>query len=157
MVIKRIRIYLLKKSLVENQDCTDSSHRRRRQSLEVDVAETTPLLRRSNRQGVFCTQSSRYKIYDGILYAVQTILSYAAMLVVMSYSAWLFIAVVLGQTLGDAVFFHQPSLVMRNQKEPCSTSTSYQSMTINVNAEQESYSRDTTDNVIAVEIHREES
>lgn len=45
------------------------------------------------------------KTLDGILYCVQTTLSYGMMLVVMTYSFWLFLSVALGTVTGSAIFF----------------------------------------------------
>ena len=55
---------------------------------------------------------TKLKIMDGILFCVQMILSYLVMLVVMSYSIWIFLAVILGQAVGSWLFFQKPTVLL---------------------------------------------
>ena len=51
---------------------------------------------------------TKLKLLDGMLFSIQMISSYILMLVVMTFSGWLFLAVVFGQTFGQSVFFYKP-------------------------------------------------
>ena len=55
---------------------------------------------------------TKLKIMDGILFCSQMILSYLVMLAVMSYSIWIFIAVILGQAIGSWLFFAKPTVLL---------------------------------------------
>lgn len=114
------------------------------------------------------------RILDCIFYCTQHIISYVLMLVVMSFSAWLFIAVILGLTVGNAVFFYRPTAnIFKPKKELFQVPRSYDAMapcdrhgSINQDEAfeaipdsdpQESESRNnrqpTNENVISVEVH----
>ena len=65
---------------------------------------------------------TKLKVLDGILFSIQMISSYILMLVVMTFSGWLFIAIVLGQSIGQSIFFYRPS-IHQISSYPQSTST----------------------------------
>ena len=82
------------------------------------------------------------------------------MLVVMSYSAGLFIAVILGQGLGNLVFFHKDSSLIIPPKA-CQESLNVNCHTPSgetINSEYESFSENVEEplqNVITVDVHHQ--
>lgn len=79
----------------------------------VEDEDTEPLI--SSNVGLSLT---RLKIFDGLLFSVQMILSYLLMLVVMSYSVWLFLAIVMGQAIGSCLFLQRPTLHLQQRFGP---------------------------------------
>ena len=115
---------------------------------------------------------NKLKLFDLILYGCQTILNYFLMLVAMSYSAWLLLAVVFGMTIGNGIFLKQqlpdiqiiPAMNSKNIIESCHYGTISESITnsdhseMNHNETEDEISFDTSDTssqqkVITVEVH----
>ena len=105
--IKRIRIHLMEETISTRIPCTNEAIEDTREVNET-VDEATPLVSQSyNRYNM-------QKILDVLLYGVQTIVNYLLMLVAMSYSTWLFLAVILGMTTGNMIFITPKMLELQN-------------------------------------------
>ena len=105
--IKRIRIHLMEETISTRIPCTNETIEDTREVNEA-VDEATPLVSQSyNRYNM-------QKILDVLLYGVQTIVNYLLMLVAMSYSTWLFLAVILGMTTGNMIFITPKMLELQN-------------------------------------------
>ena len=103
--IKRTRVHIIEKTLQEAKERNDSAIED--VDTNVDHAEednlVTPI-----QQPQRWTNSAKLKVLDGIFFSLQMFSSYILMLVVMTFSAWLFIAVIVGQSIGCSIFFHRP-------------------------------------------------
>ena len=105
--IKRIRIHLMEETISTRIPCTNEAIEDTREVNEA-VDEATPLVSQSyNRYNM-------QKILDVLLYGVQTIVNYLLMLVAMSYSTWLFLAVIIGMTAGNMIFITPKMLELQN-------------------------------------------
>lgn len=58
----------------------------------------------ARHEGPIRPNQLKLKLLDVALFSIQMVASYVLMLVVMSFSGWLFVSVVLGQSLGHLVF-----------------------------------------------------
>ena len=105
--IKRIRIHLMEETISARIPCTNEAIEDTREVNET-VGEATPLVSQSyNRYNM-------QKILDVLLYGVQTVVNYLLMLVAMSYSTWLFLAVIMGMTAGNMIFITPKMLELQN-------------------------------------------
>ena len=155
--IKRTRVHIIEKTLQEAKEQNDNSNVDRDTNTEQAEEENllTPI-----QQPTRWTNSTKLKVIDGVLFSLQMISSYILMLVVMTFSAWLFIAVVVGQSIGCAIFFHRPLIHTKmslppsdditNTTEPDLTSTS---PTVEEEERPQLQDSNATANVITVEVH----
>lgn len=161
--IKRTRVHVIEKTIhqtirnVEDtitNDLLDDQH-----AEEEDLLVRTP--DHAPDEPRWSTKT-KLKVLDGILFSIQMISSYILMLVVMTFSGWLFIAIVLGQSIGQSIFFYRPS-IHQTSSYPQSTSTS-RDQDLNITspstqenqAEEEEQILDESNdaaNVISVEVH----
>ena len=161
--IKRTRVHVIEKTIhqtirnVEDtitNDLLDDQH-----AEEEDLLVRTP--DHAPDEPRWSTKT-KLKVLDGILFSIQMISSYILMLVVMTFSGWLFIAIVLGQSIGQSLFFYRPS-IHQTSSYPQSTSTSRdQDLNITSPSTQENQSEEEEQildesndaaNVISVEVH----
>ena len=102
--IKRTRVHILEKNI----------HRAKPNVITKDEGtfasphEEDELLLRSSPEVEKCSSSTKFKVLDGLFFSIQMVLNYTLILVIMKFSAWLFIAIVLGQTLENLSFFTHP-------------------------------------------------
>lgn len=126
---------------------------------EHDDTESTELITSTQSN----LQMSYYKVIDGLLYALQTVLSFAMMLAVMSFSAWIFLATIFGTTLGNVIFLQRVSSAEsfvrirkcsfpREDEEPSIRALEQQQMTDEESSEG-SRAATQSNNVITVELH----
>jgi len=157
--IKRTRVHIIEKTLQEAKKRNDSAIED--VDTNVDHAEednlVTPI-----QQPQRWTNSAKLKVLDGIFFSLQMFSSYILMLVVMTFSAWLFIAVIVGQSIGCSIFFHRPLTLTKISlpqsddititREPDHATTS---PTFPVEEEERHQLQDSnaTANVITVEVH----
>ena len=122
--IKRTRVHVIEKTIHQTRrnvedtitnDVLDDQH-----AEEEDLLVRTPDHAPDEQRW---STKSKLKVLDGILFSIQMISSYILMLVVMTFSGWLFIAIVLGQSIGQSIFFYRPS-IHQTSSYPQSTSTS---------------------------------
>ena len=122
--IKRTRVHVIEKTIHQTRrnvedtitnDVLDDQHAEEEDSL-VRTPDHAPDAQRWSTK-------TKLKVLDGILFSIQMISSYILMLVVMTFSGWLFIAIVLGQSIGQSIFFYRPS-IHQTSSYPQSTSTS---------------------------------
>ena len=122
--IKRTRVHVIEKTIHQNRrnvedtvtnDVLDDQH-----AEEEDLLVRTPDHAPDEQRW---STKTKLKVLDGILFSIQMISSYILMLVVMTFSGWLFIAIVLGQSFGQSIFFYRPS-IHQISSYPQSTSTS---------------------------------
>ena len=105
--IKRMRIHLMEKTISTKIPCANEAIEDTREVNET-LGEATPLVSQSH------IRYNMQKILDVLLYGVQTIVNYLLMLVAMSYSTWLFLAVILGMTTGNMIFITPKMLELQN-------------------------------------------
>ena len=110
-----------------------------------DEEDTNPLL--PTNLGLSMT---KLKVLDGVLFSIQMVLSYLLMLVVMSYSVWLFFAIVFGQAIGSSIFFHSPQNHLKQSFQAPIHPPCHQSIAPNMSEEE---AIETTSNVAVVEVH----
>ena len=122
--IKRTRVHVIEKTIHQTRrnvedtitnDVLDDQH-----AEEEDLLVRTPDHAPDEQRW---STKTKLKVLDGILFSIQMISSYILMLVVMTFSGWLFIAIVLGQSIGQSIFFYRPS-IHQISSYPQSTSTS---------------------------------
>lgn len=122
--IKRTRVHVIEKTIHQTRrnvedtitnDVLDDQH-----AEEEDLLVRTPDHAPDEQRW---STKTKLKVLDGILFSIQMISSYILMLVVMTFSGWLFIAIVLGQSIGQSIFFYRPS-IHHVSSYPQSTSTS---------------------------------
>ena len=122
--IKRTRVHVIEKTIHQTRrnvedtitnDVLDDQH-----AEEEDLLVRTPDHAPDEQRW---STKTKLKVLDGILFSIQMISSYILMLVAMTFSGWLFIAIVLGQSIGQSIFFYRPS-IHQTSSYPQSTSTS---------------------------------
>ena len=106
--------------------------------------DTNPLL--PTNSGLSLT---KLKLLDGVLFSVQMVLSYLLMLAVMSYSVWLFLAIVVGQAIGSSLFFQSPQIQVKHSFQAPYHPPCHQSIEANASEE----ATETASNVAIVEVH----
>lgn len=146
--IKRARVHILVDNHVKKKHCqTNHSHE------SSDSADDQVQL--LNATSNFNVSYWKLKLLDTLLFFIQMVTSYVLMLVVMSYSFYFLIAVVLGQSLGNLVFFYKPKVTFhfaqsKEEQHPCSN---------NIPTEEENVAEEQVQpvaedpNVITVEVH----
>lgn len=164
--IKRTRVHVIEKTIHHSRrnqvedtitnDVLDDQHAEEEDLLVRTTPDHAPDEQRWSTK-------TKLKVLDGILFSIQMISSYILMLVVMTFSGWLFIAIVLGQSIGQSIFFYRPS-IHQTSSYPQSTSTSRdQDLNITSPSTQENQaeegeqildeSNDEAANVISVEVY----
>ena len=124
--IKRTRVHVIEKTIhqtrrnVEDTITNDVLDDQHAEEEEDFLVRTTPDHAPDEQRW---STKTKLKVLDGILFSIQMISSYILMLVVMTFSGWLFIAIVLGQSIGQSIFFYRPS-IHQTSSYPQSTSTS---------------------------------
>ena len=165
--IKRTRVHVIEKTIhhsrrnqVEDTITNDVLDDQHAEEEEDFLVRTTPDHAPDEQRW---STKTKLKVLDGILFSIQMISSYILMLVVMTFSGWLFIAIVLGQSIGQSIFFYRPS-IHQISSYPQSTSTSRdQDLNITSPSTQENQaeegeqildeSNDEAANVISVEVY----
>jgi len=161
--IKRTRVHVIEKTIHQTrrnvEDTTTNDVLDDQHAEEEDLLVRTP--DHAPDEPRWSTKT-KLKVLDGILFSIQMISSYILMLVVMTFSGWLFIAIVLGQSIGQSIFFYRPS-IHQTSSYPQSTSTS-RDQDLNITSpstrenqaeEEEEILDESNDaaNVISVEVH----
>ena len=161
--IKRTRVHVIEKTIHQTrrnvEDTTTNDVLDDQHAEEEDLLVRTP--DHAPDEPRWSTKT-KLKVLDGILFSIQMISSYILMLVVMTFSGWLFIAIVLGQSIGQSLFFYRPS-IHQTSSYPQSTSTS-RDQDLNITSpstrenqaeEEEEILDESNDaaNVISVEVH----
>jgi len=158
--IKRTRVHIIEKIRLESKERDDNTIEDVDTNPNVEHAEGENLLTPIQVESQRWTKSTKSKVFDGILFSLQMISSYILMLVVMTFSAWLFIAVVLGQSIGSSIFFHRPLIKVSLPKSDAVKITRESDLTTtspNFQTEEEERHQvqdsNATENVITVEVH----
>ena len=161
--IKRTRVHVIEKTIHQTrrnvEDTTTNDVLDDQHAEEEDLLVRTPDHAPDEQRW---STKTKLKVLDGILFSIQMISSYILMLVVMTFSGWLFIAIVLGQSIGQSLFFYRPS-IHQTSSYPQSTSTS-RDQDLNITSpstrenqaeEEEEILDESNDaaNVISVEVH----
>ena len=122
--IKRTRVHVIEKTIHQTrrnvEDTITNDVLDDQNAEEEDLLVRTPDHAPDEQRW---STKTKLKVLDGILFSIQMISSYILMLVVMTFSGWLFIAIVLGQSIGQSIFFYRPS-IHQISSYPQSTSTS---------------------------------
>ena len=122
--IKRTRVHVIEKTIHQTrrnvEDTITNDVLDDQNAEEEDLLVRTPDHAPDEQRW---STKTKLKVLDGILFSIQMISSYILMLVVMTFSGWLFIAIVLGQSIGQSIFFYRPS-IHQISSYPQSTSAS---------------------------------
>lgn len=110
--IKRARVHILVGNHVKKQHCQSDQHHGDDQ-ISSDADQEQLLNSSNNQQHPYW----KLKFLDTFLFFIQMVTSYILMLVVMSFSLYFLLAVVLGQSLGNLVFFYKPKITFLHHQE----------------------------------------
>ena len=123
--IKRTRVHVIEKTIHQTRINVEDTITNDVLDVQNDEEEEDLLVRTPDHASdeQRWTTKTKLKVLDGILFSIQMISSYILMLVVMTFSGWLFIAIVFGQSIGQSIFFYRPSF-HQISSYPQSTSTS---------------------------------
>ena len=149
--VKQLRATLQKEAIVGHRKSAERcSHRDLEEEPELSNVIENPLL---SHAPPAATNLKKLKIMDGILFAIQMVLSYLVMLVVMSYSIWIFLAVIIGQAIGSWIFFQKPTVLLHQVSSSLSSQRHCQREEEGIEEEAAFRGTDFTESITVADVH----
>ena len=149
--VKQLRATLQKEAIVGHRKSSKScSYRDLEEEPDLSNVIENPLL---SQAPPAATNLKKLKIMDGILFAIQMVLSYLVMLVVMSYSIWIFLAVIIGQAIGSWIFFQKPTVLLHQVSSSLSSQRHCQREEEGIEEEAAFRGTDFTESITVADVH----